>query len=251
MSLKAVVLFATASVALVIKRPKTREQRAEWLNGFCRRILRNMNITVRSEGSYPTHGMLISNHLGYLDILALGGLHRCVFVSKAELLDVPVVGWMTMMAGTVYVERGRGGSSARAREGMLGAAEAGIPVTFFPEGTTTNGSTVGPFHSGLLALALEAEQPVTAAFVSYRLTQDNGPGITVGDDVCYWGDDATMLPHVFRLVSLRGIEIHVRIADAPIQFSAAAKADRKEAANEAREAVMLLGGITEAEPVVQ
>ena len=68
---------------------------------------------------------------------------------------VPVLGWMTTMAGTVYVARGHGGSAAKARSGMQAAADAGLPVVFFPEGTTTNGSELLKFHSGLLAQAME------------------------------------------------------------------------------------------------
>jgi 1-acyl-sn-glycerol-3-phosphate acyltransferase len=127
---------------------------------------------------------------------------------------------------------------------MEGAANAGLPVVFFPEGTTSNGATVLPFHSGLLALALEARHPVTAAHVQYRLTEDNGPDVSVADDVCFWGDDAPLFRHIFGLLRLRGIEVEVRFADGPIQFTSGA-VERKLAAEEARAAVMELGGVAE------
>ena len=81
----------------------------------------------------------MTNHQTYLDITLLASLRPCVFVSKAEIAHWPVVGWMTKMAGTVFVERGRGGSAAAASVGMLAAAKAGVPVVFFPEGTTSDG----------------------------------------------------------------------------------------------------------------
>ena len=77
---------------------------------------------------------------------------------------------MTTMAGTVYVERGRGGSATRARGGLQATADAGVPIVFFPEGTTSNGTTVQKFHSGVLSQVLDAGEPVTAAFVTYRAT---------------------------------------------------------------------------------
>ena len=55
------------------------------------------------------------------------------------------------MAGTVYVARGHGGSALKAREGMESALNAGLPVVFFPEGTTSDGSGLLKFHGGLLA----------------------------------------------------------------------------------------------------
>ncbi len=162
----------------------------------------------------------------------------CVFCSKAEIEHWPVVGWLATMAGTVYVDRGKGGSAIKAGSGMKTAAEAGLPVVFFPEGTTTNGREMLPFHSGLLAQAMAIDEPVTAAYVRYRLDEDNGPGVLVEDDVCYWGE-RPMRPHVFKFLGLRGAHATVRIADAPISFSSG-KLHRKAAAVEAREAVLEL-----------
>jgi len=237
-------MFVYALVELIVRRPATREQRAEWLHQFCARAVRKMGIAVKLEGRFPESGAMIANHLGYLDIVALAALHRCVFVSKLEIKNWPLLGYMTTMAGTVYVDRGHGGSAARASSRLRAAADAGLPVVFFPEGTTSNGEKVLKFHSGLLVQALLAEQPVTAAYMRYRLTEDNGPDVTVADDVCYWGD-VSMIKHIFRLLSLRGIEVEVRIADAPIVFSGGA-AERKRMAEEARVAVMEVGEVVAA-----
>lgn len=240
-SVKLAGLFAYATVELIAKRPATRQERAEWLHRFCARAMRRMGITVKVEGRFPESGALISNHLGYLDIIAFAALHRCVFVSKLEIKSWPLLGYMTTMAGTVYVDRGHGGSAARAGSRLRAAAEAGLPVVFFPEGTTSDGAKVLKFHSGLLMQAMLGEQPITAAYLQYRLTEDNGPDVTVADDVCYWGD-GSMLKHIFRLLGLRGIEVQVRLADAPIAFSAGA-GERKRMAEEARTAVMEVGGV--------
>jgi lyso-ornithine lipid O-acyltransferase len=205
--------------------------------------MRAMGIAIRVEGRIPERGALISNHMGYLDIIAIAALHRVVFVSKSELRETPLLGWMTTMSGTVYVERGRGGSAARARGGMQAAADAGVPIVFFPEGTTSDGHSVLKFHTGILAQMLEAGQPVTAAYVRYRLLRSNASGLTLEDDVCFWGDEVRLLPHVFRLLSIRGIEVSLHIADAPIVFSAEALSNRKLAAVEARTALLTLSGL--------
>jgi 1-acyl-sn-glycerol-3-phosphate acyltransferase len=144
---------------------------------------------------------------------------------------------MTTMAGTVYVARGHGGSAVKARSGMQAAADADLPIVFFPEGTTTNGSGLLKFHSGLLAQAMQSGMPVTAAYMSYSLAE--GSKATVGDAVCYWGD-AKMLPHIFRFLGLRGVRAEVRFAAGPIQFSSDVM-HRKMAAIEARAAVAVLG----------
>lgn len=226
--------FARFGTELLIRRPATREARAEWLHRFAATTLKGMGIEVEASGEFPSHGAMISNHLSYLDIVVYASLHPCVFVSKAEVVDYPVLGWMTTMAGTVYVSRGLGGSALKARTGMEAALNAGLPVVFFPEGTTSNGSGLLKFHSGLLAQVLLARAPVTASHICYRMGANNGEA-TVADDVCYWGD-AQLVSHIFKLLGLRGIRAQARFADAPIRFSSDAN-HRKRAAQEAWVAV--------------
>ncbi len=238
-SIKLVFYFALAAKELLLTRPHTPQARAAWLHRFMARILRGFGVELTVEGSLPPRGALISNHLSYLDIVVYASLGPMVYCAKAEMERWPIVGWMTMMAGTVFVDRGAGGSSDRAKNGMLTAAHAGVPVTFFPEGTTSNGGQVLPFRSGLLAQALAAEEPVTAARIAYTLAPGNG-NATVEDQVCFWGDDADILTHIFRFNSLAGVHAHVRIASQPIHFSSS-NLDRKQAAVEAREAVVALG----------
>lgn len=239
-SVRLVGMFVYAGTELVVTRPKTRAARADWLHLFCARAIQGMDVTVTVSGSFPERGAVISNHLSYLDIIVFSSTRACVFVSKAEIRTWPVIGWMTTMAGTVYVERGRGGSALKARSGMKEAADAGLPVVFFPEGTTSNGAQLLKFHSGLLAQAMGDNEPVTAAYLKYFLDGDNGPDVTVAEDVCYWGD-GSMWKHIFKFLSLRGVRAEVCFEDGPIRFTTDVL-HRKQAAVEAQAAVAALGG---------
>jgi lyso-ornithine lipid O-acyltransferase len=231
-------MFVEAGTELIVKQPTTREERADWLHRFCARALRRMKIEIRVMGVFPEGGAVISNHLSYLDIVVFAAIHPCVFVSKAEIEKWPVVGWMTTMSGTVYVARGHGGSAMKARKEMQAAVDAGLPVVFFPEGTTSNGSHLLKFHSGLLAQVIDTGSPVTAAYVRYGLRDDNGPGVSVEDDVCYWGN-RNMWAHIFKFLGLRGVWAEVRFDEGPIAFSSSH--NRKQAAVEARFAVAAVG----------
>ncbi len=238
--LKLAGMFVVEGTKLALTQPETREERAEWLHHFCAWAVKSLGIEVSCVGVFPERGAVISNHLSYVDIVVFAALRPCVFVSKAEIAGWPVVGWMTTMSGTVYVDRGHGGSALKARDGMQEAIDAGLPVVFFPEGTTTNGSELLKFHSGLLAQAMGDGDPVTAAYLKYSFVEENEPGVSVADDVCYWGD-VKMLPHVFKFLGLRGVRAEVRFADRPIVFSSDAL-HRKQAAVEARAAVAELAG---------
>ncbi len=231
-----VILYACAE--LIIKRPATRLDRALWLHKLCHRSLRTFGVQVSQVGTFPHGGVLISNHLSYLDIVVFASLGPCVFVSKSEVESWPVLGWMTTMAGTVYVERGRRASAKEAGSGMRRAAACGLPVVLFPEGTTSNGDSILKFHSGLLAEAVAHELPVTAAHLRYSLA-DGNPNRTVREDVAFWGDHA-MLPHIFRYLGLRGVCAEVTLGSAPIYFPVRVGPGRL-IANQAREAVLLLG----------
>ncbi|HMF62635.1 MAG TPA: lysophospholipid acyltransferase family protein [Edaphobacter sp.] len=235
--------FVVAGTELLVKRPATREARADWLHRFCARAVKGLGVEITVVGAFPERGAVISNHLSYVDIVVFAALHPCVFVSKAEIAEWPVVGWMTTMSGTVYVARGHGGSAMKARKGMQAVVDAGLPVVFFPEGTTTNGSGLLKFHSGLLAQAMESGAPITAAHIQYSLETEDKCGVTVADDVCYWGD-TKMLPHIFKFLGLRGVRVEVRFAERPIVFSSNVL-HRKQAAKEAQAAVAALGDVPE------
>lgn len=235
--------FVRYGTELLVKQPVTREARADWLHRFSAAALKGLKIDVGVAGSFPERGAVISNHLSYADIVVFAAVHPCVFVSKAEIASVPVLGWMTTMSGTVYVARGHGGSAMKARKGMQAVVDAGLPVVFFPEGTTSNGSGLLKFHGGLLAQVMESGAPITAAHIQYSLTEENEAGVTAADDVCWWGD-AKMLPHIFKLLGLRGVRVEVRFAEGPIAFSANVT-HRKQAAIEARAAVASLGDVRE------
>ncbi len=226
--------IALSGTELLLKRPPKQEARAEWLHRLCARVVHGLGIEVVVVGDFPGHGAVIANHLSYVDIVIFAAMRPCVFVAKAEIESWPVIGWMTTMAGTVYVERGRGGSAVKARKGLSVAFDDGVPVVFFPEGTTSDGRGLLKFHSGLLAQVLAEDAPVTAAHVSYSLQAENGAGVTVADNVCYWGD-MKMWPHVFHFLGLRGVRVEVRFSGEPIVFHD--PANRKLAADEARSAV--------------
>jgi len=231
-------MFVRASVELVWMKPKTRLERAAWLHRFCARALQALDVRVDVEGQFPAGGAVIVNHRSYLDIVVLAAIHPCVFVSKSEVSAMPVVGWMTTMSGTVYVERGRGGSALTAGKGVQEAANDGLPVVFFPEGTTNTGAELLKFHSGLLGQVMLERMPIQMGYLRYRLDGPNAPGVTVEQDVC-WGT-TPLLTHVFRVLGLRGLRAEVRFADEPIAFSENA-ANRKIAAEEARAAMARLG----------
>lgn len=235
---KVVWAFAVSLTELVITRPASRRARASWLTKFCRRVLRAASVTWQVVGPVPEQGAVITNHLTYIDILVHAALRPCVFVSAIETRRMPLIGWISMMAGTVYVTRGAGGSAAKAAGGMAEGFRDGLPVVFFPEGGTSLGDEpLLPLHSGLLATALECEASITAGFLRYGVSAaDLADGRSTRNDV-HWGKQS--LPaHLWNLFGLRHIAAQICFAPAPIAFPPEALLDRKIATEQATEAIL-------------
>lgn len=107
-------------------------------------------LRVRTTGTRLRRNVLFAaNHVSWLDILALGGAARSAFVSKAEVEDTPLVGWLADQNSTIYVQR-ESRREIHAQAGNLRSAlERGRPVTLFPEGTTGPGDGLLPFRASL------------------------------------------------------------------------------------------------------
>ena len=58
-------------------------QRALWLQSACRGVLRSLGVSYRIRGTPPSNGLVVSNHLSYLDIVFYSAAMPCFFVSKA------------------------------------------------------------------------------------------------------------------------------------------------------------------------
>jgi 1-acyl-sn-glycerol-3-phosphate acyltransferase len=200
--------------------------RLAWVNRTARRLVKVVNLQVTSTGRPPRRGLLVSNHLGYLDIVVFNAISPMIFVSKAEVRDWPVFGLLATMAGTHYIDRTRKLDVERVSAEMGGTLNSGVVVALFPEGTSSDGSCVLPFRSSLLEPAASQGWPVTPASISYHL-----PGGGAGTDVCYWGD-MDFLTHLVKLLSKKVIHVTVAFGE-PVE----ACRDRKRLAAGLHEAV--------------
>jgi 1-acyl-sn-glycerol-3-phosphate acyltransferase len=192
-------------------------------------MLRVFNLELRASGAIPTRGLLVCNHLSYLDILALGALAPGAFVAKREVKAWPVLGWFARLAGTLFVHREKRHDVGRAAAEIEAALDQGGLVVLFPEGTSSGGETVLPFKSALLAPAARREHPLTAAFIRYALADGSVP-----DEVCYWRD-MTLVPHLLNLLGKQGVSARVFFAGLPQP-----RRDRKELARQLHAEVLRL-----------
>jgi 1-acyl-sn-glycerol-3-phosphate acyltransferase len=202
--------------------------RAVWMHQSCALMLRRMGIAVASEGPRPHAGLIISNHLSYLDILVHAAIGPRIFVSKSEVRSWPAIGLLAHLGGTIFIQRDRRAHAMEAAFEIEAFLSAGIPVVLFPEGTSTDGATLLPFYSFLFEPAVEAASPVTAAALSYQAEDAEER------DLCYYGD-IHFAPHFIETLGHRDVRGKIRF-----DGQARIYKNRKQAANDAWERVARL-----------
>lgn len=138
-----------------------------YVQHFCRRLCQVFNIEVQVHGEIPRQPALwVSNHISWLDIAVLGSSARVFFLAKAEIENWPIFGKLAKGGGTLFIKRGSG-DSIRIKEQITEFLKQDIPVLFFPEATTTDGSTVKKVHGRILAAAIDANKPVQVCLICY------------------------------------------------------------------------------------
>jgi 1-acyl-sn-glycerol-3-phosphate acyltransferase len=203
--------------------------RALWAQWISRRFLSLIDCSVRVAGIVPATGLIVSNHLGYLDILVISSVCHAVFVSKSEVRNWPIFGTLARMGGAIFVDRRRKTAVVRDLTSVVDALEAEVPVVLFPEGTSSDGSGVLPFQSSLLQAAIVSKVEITPAAIRYDMQ-----GGSVTEEICYWRD-MVFARHFWNLLGKQSITATLRFGTPH-----APGPSRKEHARNLRQAVVQL-----------
>ena len=153
-----------------------------------KRVLKTLGIKICVHGT-PTDSaaLFVANHLSWLDIHLIGSHLPVRFLSKAEVKDWPVFGWLASKAGTLYIPRGSKTASAKANNIMQQTLLDDQHVVLFPEATTSDGN-IKRFHSRLMQSAIDAQCLVQPVAIRYPDTRGN----TVHEAVLYIGNTTFM-----------------------------------------------------------
>jgi len=219
-----------AWLALAERKLPPATRRARWLRRWSACVCPLIGVEVGLRGRAPDGGMLVCNHVSYLDMLALTAATEMVFLSKAEVRHWPLLGQIARAGGTLFVNRERRADVADLGPEFVAVIEEGVVLTMFPEGTSTGGDHVLPFHSSLFASAAQHGWPVTPAWIGYEVAAG-----VVEEDVAYWRD-MTFLPHFLKLLGKRRVRAVVHFGE-PLR-----NPDRKALARALHRAVCGLAG---------
>lgn len=183
-------LFLALLIGLDFSRRLSGEKLAHWWQGVLLDVM-NVRLVVHGE---PLKGsrFTVANHVSWLDIIVIGACEPTRFLAKSEIEHWPVAGWLAKACGTFYIRRGKGGARPLL-EKLVPHLRAGGSIVVFPEGTTSDGEQVLPFHPRLFAAASEANCPVQPIAIRYgRATDGSNIAPFIGDD--------DLFSHILRLL---------------------------------------------------
>ncbi|MBA3461701.1 MAG: 1-acyl-sn-glycerol-3-phosphate acyltransferase [Deltaproteobacteria bacterium] len=178
--------------------PRDMRAAAHRLAGALGTVARAHDLQVTIRGEVPRSvALIVSNHVSYLDPLVVLPICPALPVAKGEVASWPIVGPIGTALGTMFVRRDDPMSRARVLRRIHDLLACGVPVLNFAEGTTTRGTSVGPFWRGGFGVAQRLGVPVVPVVIRYR------------DPEMAWCDGATFFPHYLRTAGQRRIEVAV------------------------------------------
>ena len=201
--------------------------------GFVRRwaqgMMHALGAQLRIDGAAPAPGsLLVANHVSWLDILAIASCTPAIFVAKSEVRDWPAIGWLAARARALFLKRSSGRSLLRVKNRIAALLLERGTVAIFPEGTTSDGSLLLLFRSGLLQAAVDGGRPVQPVAIAYY-GDDGKPSVDAAfiDGMTLWSSLGAVC---------RSGRITVRLVfAAPL---ASAGRSRKELARAARDSII-------------
>lgn len=161
-------------------------------------------VSIKVHGEPKLHGaaLWVANHVSWIDIFVLNSVRPTSFIAKSEIRYWPILGWLVAGSGTLFIERGHRHAVRSVGHKMKSRFAQGEVIGLFPEGTTSTGFDVAPFHSSLFDAAIRVQvdiQPVALRFFHHGQRSDH---------VAFVGEQS-LVQNLWRLLWARGIEVEL------------------------------------------
>ena len=202
--------------------------RERLVRDWARRLLRilNVSVTYQVPESQPqiAGGLVVCNHISFLDIFVINAVLPSPFVAKSNIASWPFIGWLVARTGTEFIQRGSKTAAHQTHQRITARLAAGERFAIFPEGTTSSGAHVLPFHAALFQSAIDSAAPLHCLALSYHDQQG------VRSDAPAFLGDMTLLRCMFQIASAGGLTAQLRVLPADDQPAG----DRRKIAHRAQ-----------------
>jgi 1-acyl-sn-glycerol-3-phosphate acyltransferase len=206
-----------------------------WFHRAAARIV-GLKVNVVGSPSSDRPMLILSNHVSWLDIIALGSVTPLSFIAKAEIAGWPVFGLLAKLQRSIFVDRNRRNETGKVNVEIAERLAEGDPIVLFAESTTSDGNRILPFRSALVGAAQEAILSGGGAHVCLQplaigYTRADGlPTGRMGRARIGWYGDMDMLPHLAGVLRGGPIDVELRFGE-PLAFDRGS--ERKAATRQA------------------
>ncbi|MBL7546214.1 MAG: 1-acyl-sn-glycerol-3-phosphate acyltransferase [Bdellovibrionaceae bacterium] len=191
LTVAAVYFTSSFWIHLTVKGVNNRRRRfsdnaAKYTKLVCQ--LYNIKIEVHNSPISHEAGLIVGNHLGFIDILVMHSLTKALFITSEEMRRTPLLGIITEMAGCMYVDRKNRANIKGELGSIVNTLNDGFRVTLYPEATSHNGEEVLPFKRTLLSAATLAQKPIFPYCFNFKSINGQPFSMKNRDSVCWYGD---------------------------------------------------------------
>lgn len=176
------------------------------IHRWSRQLTRMLGLQIKICGVPPQSDirtLILANHISWVDIFALNAVSTARFVAKSEVASWPLIGQLCKGTGTLFIERGNKRDTVRLNKEIIAGLEAGQSIAVFPEGTTSDGSSLHPFRSALLQPAIECGATIQPIYLRYLDASGNPSRVTA------YFDDITFGTSMWQVLGAKGITVEL------------------------------------------
>ncbi len=167
-----------------------------WFFGF--------HYTVKNPWPKELSGLVVSNHMGFVDIFTQLANAPMLFVTSVEMRDAPFIGWLTETSGCLYVERRNRMNIQHELSDMIEYLQKGYRVVLYPEATSHNGEELLPFKRTLITAAAFAKVPILPVCFNFVSLNNEPFSLKYRDFLC-WAGPVTFMQTLLGIFGIRKI----------------------------------------------
>ncbi|WP_295903064.1 lysophospholipid acyltransferase family protein [uncultured Bdellovibrio sp.] len=181
---------------------------------FCGLMIKGLGLklNVVNKPSVDQKFLVVSNHMGFVDILSLATCFPMLFVTSNEMRETPFLGLLTEMGGCIYVERRSRTKILDEMKSIVSSLKNGFRVVLYPEATSTNGEKVLPFKKTLMMAAAQAGVPIQPVVINFREINGEEFSLKWRDHVCWYGD-IPFVTSMWKTMTLKSVTAEIEFLE--------------------------------------
>jgi 1-acyl-sn-glycerol-3-phosphate acyltransferase len=192
---------------------------------WCHHLLNILNIEVIGHGVLPptyqtaNNIMFVGNHISWVDIHALNSIIPTRFIAKSDIRSWPVFGYLASKSNVLFVSREKRQDAARIVNITSRSLLEGDTMCLFPEGTTTDGTSVKPFKSSIIQGAIHANAEIWPIAIRYP-HKDGSANIAMA-----YAGDTTLIESIRQILLQKQAVVELHFL-APITIANLSETDK-------------------------